>query len=57
MKEFILAALPFIIIGICLAIICANFKNDKKTYKNGRITKQQVNKRGYNKFLEISKEW
>ena len=32
MKEFILAALPFIIIGICLAIICANYKKDKKTY-------------------------
>ncbi len=28
----------------------------RKTYKNGRITKQQVNKRGYNKFLEISKD-
>ena len=32
MKDFIFAALPFIIIGICLAIICANFKKDKKTY-------------------------
>ena len=32
MKDFILAALPFIIIGICLAIICANLKKDKKTY-------------------------
>ena len=32
MKDFILAALPFIIIGICLAIICANYKKDKKTY-------------------------
>ena len=28
----------------------------RKAYKNGRITKQQVNKRGYNKFLEISKD-
>ena len=28
----------------------------RKTYKNGRITKQQVNKRGYNKFLEISND-
>lgn len=27
----------------------------KKAYQSGRITKQQVNKRGYNKFLEISK--
>ena len=32
MKDFILAALPFFIIGICLAVICANFKSDKKTY-------------------------
>ena len=32
MKDFIFAALPFIIIGICLAIICANFKKEKKTY-------------------------
>ena len=28
----------------------------RKTYKSGHITKQQVNKRGYNKFLEISKD-
>ena len=28
----------------------------KKAYKSGRITKQQVNRRGYNKFLEISKD-
>lgn len=28
----------------------------RKTYKSGRLTKQQVNKRGYNKFLEISKD-
>ena len=32
MKDFILAALPFVIIGICLAVIFANFKKDKKTY-------------------------
>lgn len=32
MKDFIFAALPFIIIGISLAVICANFKNEKKTY-------------------------
>lgn len=32
MKDFVLAALPFVIIGICLAIICANFKKEKKTY-------------------------
>lgn len=32
MKDFILAALPFVIIGICLAIICAKFKENKKTY-------------------------
>lgn len=30
MKDFILAALPFVIIGICLAIICAKFKENKK---------------------------
>lgn len=28
----------------------------RKAYKNGHITKHQVNKRGYNKFLEISKD-
>jgi transposase len=28
----------------------------RKAYKSGKITKQQVNKRGYNKFLEISKD-
>lgn len=28
----------------------------RKAYRNGHITKQQVNKRGYNKFLEISKD-
>lgn len=26
----------------------------RKAYRSGRITKQQVNRRGYNKFLEIS---
>jgi len=28
----------------------------QKAYKSGHLTKQQVNKRGYNKFLEISKD-
>ena len=28
----------------------------RKAFKSGHITKQQVNKRGYNKFLEISKD-
>jgi transposase len=28
----------------------------RKTYESGKLTKQQVNKRGYNKFLEISKD-
>ena len=28
----------------------------RKAYKSGRVTKQQVNRRGYNKFLEISKD-
>ena len=32
MKDFIFAALPFIIIGLCLAIICANGKKYKQTY-------------------------
>lgn len=32
MKDFILAALPFVVIGICLAIICVNFKSEKKSY-------------------------
>ena len=32
MKDFILSALPFIIIGICLAVICANGKKYKQTY-------------------------
>lgn len=28
----------------------------RKAYASGRLTKQQVNKRGYNKFLDISKD-
>ena len=28
----------------------------RKAYGNGKLTKDQVNKRGYNKFLEISKD-
>lgn len=28
----------------------------RKAYKSGHLTKQQVNRRGYNKFLEISKD-
>jgi hypothetical protein len=28
----------------------------KKAYKSGHLTKQQVNKLGYNKFPEISKD-
>ena len=32
MKDFAFAALPFIAIGICLAIICANGKKYKQTY-------------------------
>lgn len=28
----------------------------RKVYKSGKLTKQQVNRRGYNKFLEISKD-
>ena len=32
MKDFIFAALPFIIIGLCLAVICANGEKYKQTY-------------------------
>ena len=32
MKDFIFTALPFVIIGISLAIIFVNFMEDKKTY-------------------------
>ena len=28
----------------------------RKAYKSGHVTKQQINRRGYNKFLEISKD-
>jgi hypothetical protein len=28
----------------------------RKAYKSGKLTKQQVNKRGYNKFLDISRD-
>lgn len=28
----------------------------RKTFKSGKLTKDQVNKRGYNKFLEINKD-
>mgnify|MGYP000385676109 CR=1 FL=1 len=28
----------------------------REAYKSGKLTKQQVNRRGYNKFLEISKD-
>ena len=32
MKDFIIGALPFLIIGLCLAIICENMKKEKSTY-------------------------
>ena len=32
MKDFILSALPFVIMGLCLAIIFANLKKEKNTY-------------------------
>lgn len=32
MKDFILAALPFVIIGLCLAVIFANYKKEKSTH-------------------------
>lgn len=28
----------------------------QRAYKNGKVTKEHVNKRGYNKFLDISKD-
>jgi hypothetical protein len=28
----------------------------RNAYRSGKLTKQQVNKRGYNKFLDISKD-
>lgn len=28
----------------------------RKAYKSGKLTKEQINRRGYNKFLEISKD-
>lgn len=31
-------------------------KRLEKAYKSGKITKENINKRGYNKFLEISKD-
>lgn len=35
MKDFIFAAMPFVIVGICIAIICANAKKeDLKDTKN-----------------------
>lgn len=32
MFDFLKAALPFVIIGLCLAILSANYKEGKKTY-------------------------
>lgn len=32
MKDFINQALPLVIIGICIAIICAHFSEEKDTY-------------------------
>lgn len=34
MKDFILAALPYVIIGLCLAIIITNLNKSKKGKKN-----------------------
>ena len=35
MKEFILAALPFVIIGICLAVMCVNHQKNKESDNAG----------------------
>lgn len=32
MKEFILSALPWVIIGLCIVVICANKKSKKNDY-------------------------
>lgn len=32
MKDFIEAALPFIIMGISIIVVCINFKKNKKNY-------------------------
>lgn len=32
MRDFIVGAFPFVIIGLCLAIILANIKDAKNTY-------------------------
>ena len=32
MKDFIMAALPFVILGICVIVIIINRKDSKKTY-------------------------
>lgn len=37
MKDFILAALPFIVIGICIAILCKNSKKKNNSIEEGMI--------------------
>lgn len=32
MKEFVLATLPCVIIGLCIVVICANKKGKKNDY-------------------------
>ena len=32
MKDILISALPFLIIGLSIAIICANYKKEKETY-------------------------
>ena len=41
------------IIGIVVAVVIM-LVGLKKAYKSGSINKENINKRGYNKFLEIS---
>ena len=35
MKEFIIAALPFVLMGICLAVMCVNHHKNKESENVG----------------------
>lgn len=37
MKDFILAVLPFIVIGICIAILCKNSKKKNNSIEEGMM--------------------
>lgn len=42
MKDFIMAALPWVIMGIALAVACVSFASGKKKTKNGEQGEQQM---------------